>query len=103
MLGSPEPPFSTLRQKTYGGALADHVHVRLARVHVRAGDERAAERLDEVAVALEQAAPVVALGNLRHREHGLAAAARQAEHGQLARHARPRAASRPRARRPALG
>ena len=66
---------------------ADHVHVGLARVHVRAGDVRAAERVDEIRVALEQAAAVVARRNLRDRDHGLAAAARQADHGELAGHA----------------
>ena len=65
---------------------ADHVHVLLARVHVGTGHVAAAERLDQVAVALEQSPPLVAERDLGHGEHRLAASAREAEHGQLARH-----------------
>ena len=72
--------------KDVGRPPADHVHVLFARVDVRAGDVAAAERLDQVAVALEQAAPLFTGRDRRHGEHRLAASAREAEYRQLARH-----------------
>jgi hypothetical protein len=66
--------------------LAHHVHVRSARVHVGAGQEAAAERLDEIAVPLEQPPARRSLGHVRHREHAFPAAVREAEHGELPRH-----------------
>ena len=46
----------------------------------------AAERRDDVSVAMQQRAPLVALGDLRHREHGLAAAEPQICNGKLRGH-----------------
>jgi hypothetical protein len=69
-----------------GTALADDVHIGLAGVHVRARHEGAAERRNEVAIPLQQAPPLVAVRDRRDREHSLAAAAWESEHGQLAGH-----------------
>ena len=71
----PEPPFSTLLQNTCSAGSAIDVHVALGRVHVRRARVQAAERRDEVAVAVQQLDPRLAVGQLRHREHGLPAAA----------------------------
>ena len=56
------------------GALRHDVHVGRRRVHVGRRPEGAAQRGDQVPVAEEQRPPRVPHGQLRHREHGLAAA-----------------------------
>ena len=87
MLGSPEPPRLDASAEDVRRSLADHVHVRLAGVDVGAGDEAAAERREQVAVALEQPPPLLAFRHGRHREHRLPASAVEPEHCELARHA----------------
>ena len=73
--------------------LGDDVEILRRDVHVAGRAVRAAERGDELAVAPEEALARLAGRQLRHREHGLAAAARHPGGRHLPRH-RPRQAHR---------
>ena len=67
--------------------LRDDVEIVRLDVHVAGRAVRAAERGDELPVAQEEPAPRLAGRQLaRHREHGLAAAARIARPRELLRH-----------------
>src|SRR5439155_11102146 len=73
---APAVPAAAGRAVDPRARLGDDVEILRRDVHVAGRAVRAAERGDELAVAPKEALAWLACGQLRHREHGLAAAPR---------------------------
>jgi hypothetical protein len=69
-------------------ALADHVHVRLVGVHVRARSVDPSQRRNEIPVAQKQGTSLLAAGDRLDCKNGLTAAERKPCNGQLSSHGR---------------